>query len=154
MPTQAATGFSTQSDTAFAVDESLRMATKALKKKVPTLGIVFASPRHDLGAALTAAQRALPAATFVGCTTAGEITEQGLTRGGLAVMLLSSADMLVDLRTASGVKANPKQAASELARGFSDTATRAAAKGLSASSTMPPISNVPGPTLCWNAIRP
>src|SRR5437667_46141 len=41
MPTQAATGFSTQADTAIAVDESLRMASKALKGAKPSLGIVF-----------------------------------------------------------------------------------------------------------------
>ena len=95
MPTQAATGFSTQADTALAVDESLRMASKALKGATPSLGIVFASPKHDLGAAMTAAKCAVPAATFVGCSTAGEITERGLTRCGLAVMLLASADMLL-----------------------------------------------------------
>jgi len=136
MPTQAATGFSTNADTATAVDESLRMASKPLQGRTPSLGIVFASPRHDLAAALGAAKRAVPAATFVGCTTAGEITEQGLTRGGLAVMLLSSAEMLLDLKTAKDVKASPRQAAVELGRGFAETAGKASDRGLSASSTV------------------
>jgi hypothetical protein len=136
MPTQAATGFSTNADTAFAVDESLKMASRSLNGRTPSLGIVFASPRHDIGAALTLAQRVVPAATFVGCTTAGEITEQGLTHGGLAVMLLSSADMMLDLKTAKGVKASPRQAAAELGRDFAETASKASDKGLSASSTV------------------
>ena len=136
MPTQAATGFSTNADTAFAVDESLKMASRSLNGRTPSLGIVFASPRHDIGAALTLAQRVVPAATFVGCTTAGEITEHGLTRGGLALMLLSSADMMLDLKTAKNVKASPRQAAAELGRGFVETARKASDKGLSATSTV------------------
>jgi hypothetical protein len=136
MPTKAATGFSTHADTAAAVDESMKTATKALQGAPASLGVVFASPRHDLGAALSTAKRALPGATFAGCTTAGEITEQGLTRGGLALMLLSSSDMQLELRTATGVKADPRAAAAELGRGFADTASQAAGKGLSASSTM------------------
>jgi methyl-accepting chemotaxis protein len=97
---------------------------------------VFASPRHDLGAALAAAKRAMPAATFAGCTTAGEITERGLTRGGLALLLVSSPEMQLELRTATHVKADPRKAAAELGRGFTDAASEAAKKGLSASSTM------------------
>ena len=136
MPTKAATGFSTHADTAAAVDESVKMASKALQGAPPSLGVVFASPRHDLAAALSAAKRAMPAATFAGCTTAGEITEQGLTRGGLAFMLLSSSDMQLELRTATGVKGDPRAAAAELGRGFAEAASHASGKGFSASSTM------------------
>jgi len=136
MPTKAATGFSTHADTAAAVDESVKMASKALQGAPPSLGVVFASPRHDLAAALSAAKRAMPAATFAGCTTAGEITEQGLTRGGLALMLLSSSDMQLELRTATGVKGDPRAAAAELGRGFAEAASHASGKGFSASSTM------------------
>ncbi len=136
MPTKAATGFSTNADTKRAVDEAVAMSLRVLQAAPPSLGVVFASPRHDLGTALKAAGRAMPSATFVGCTTAGEITEHGLTRGGLAVLLLSSSDMRLDLRTATEVKADPKKAGAELGRGFADAAGQAADKGLSASTTM------------------
>ena len=136
MPTKAATGFSKDARTTDAVNESLTMAQKTLQGAPPSLGIVFASPRHDLGTALASAKRAMPATTFVGSTTAGEITEQGLTRGGLAMMLLSTADMQLELRTANDVKADPKRAASELGRGFSEAAGKAASSGFAASSTM------------------
>jgi hypothetical protein len=133
---KAATGFSMNADTARAIDESVAMARKGLADGAPSLGVVFASPRHDLGAALAAAKRAMPAATFAGCTTAGEITERGLTRGGLALLLVSSPEMQLELRTATHVKADPRKAAAELGRGFTDAASEAAKKGLSASSTM------------------
>jgi hypothetical protein len=73
MPTKAATGFSKDARTTDAVNESLTMAQKTLQA-APSLGIVFASPRHDLGTALASAKRAMPATTFVGSSTAGEIT--------------------------------------------------------------------------------
>lgn len=136
MSTKAATGFSVHADTARAVDDSLKTALKALAGAPATLGVVFASPRHDLGAALDAAKRALPSVTFVGCTTAGEITENGLTRGGLALLLLSSSDLLLSMRSATDVKADPRRAAGELARGFAESASQAASQGLQASSTM------------------
>jgi hypothetical protein len=136
MSTKAATGFSKSVDTSRAVDESLAMARQALQGAPPTLAVVFASPRHDLATALSSAKRSMPAVTFAGCTTAGEITEQGLTRGGLALMLLSSSDMQLEMRTATGVKADPRAAAAELGRGFSDAAGQAAKQGFVASSTM------------------
>ena len=136
MPTKAATGFSKDAGTTDAVAQSLTMANRALGGAPPSLGVVFASPRHDLGTALASAKRAMPATTFVGCTTAGEITEQGLTRGGLAMMLLSTAEMQLELRTATDVKADPKRAASELGRGFTEAAGKAASSGFAASSTM------------------
>jgi methyl-accepting chemotaxis protein len=136
MPNQAATGFSTNADTMRAVDEALTMSCGQLQARAPSLGVVFASPRHDLGTALSEAKRALPVATVVGCTTAGEITERGLTRGGLATLLLAADDMRVDLRTALDVKADPEKAAAELGRGFTEAAAQAADRGLSASTTM------------------
>lgn len=136
MPTQAATGFSTQADTGVAIDESVKMARQVLNGHAPSLGVVFASPRHDLGQALAAAKKSLPAADIVGCTTAGEITEHGLTRGGLALMLVSSAEMQLELRTAANVKAGPAAAAAELGRGFARAAEAASRKGLSESTTV------------------
>src|SRR5258708_30960019 len=110
MPTRAATGASTQSDTAGAVAEGLKMASTALGGSPPTLGVIFASPRHDLLTALASARRAAPDAAFVGCTTAGEITERGLTRGGVAGFLPASAQMPFRLPTAKSGKAHPARA--------------------------------------------
>jgi hypothetical protein len=133
---KAATGFSTNAETARAVDECVTTALARLGGAVPSLGLVFASARHDLGASLSAAKRAMPAVTFAGCTTAGEITEHGLTRGGLALLLVSSPGMHLELRRATDVKADPRKAAAELGRGFAEAAAHAAKSGFAVSSTM------------------
>ncbi len=136
MATCAATGVSTLSDTTAAVAEAVRTASSGLGGAKPAVGLLFASARHDLTAALAAARKETPGTDFVGCTTAGEITERGLTHGGLAALLLSSDEMQLELRTATAVKQDPSRAASDLCRGFSAAAESAASRGWSASSTM------------------
>ncbi|PYQ01146.1 MAG: hypothetical protein DMF82_20135, partial [Acidobacteria bacterium] len=100
-------------DSRAAAAEAVRMAQAPLDDARSSFGILFASPKHDLGAALAAAEQASGAA-FVGCTTAGEITEKGLTKGHLAVMV----------------------AARQLGAGFTRAAKAAAGQGFGMSSTV------------------
>ena len=130
MPTSAATGVSTNADTAVAVSEAFRQASASLAGRKPALGIVFASPKHDLQAALCAAQKVGGGAPFVGSTTAGEITERGLVHGGVALMLLASDELLLDVSLAKGVKGDTARAAAQLSRGFAEATQAANAKGL------------------------
>jgi hypothetical protein len=82
------------------------------------------------------AERCAPGATFLGSTTAGEITERGLTREGIAALVVSSADTALELRTATGVKADPTSAGRNLCGGFAAAAKAAAGRGLSAPTTI------------------
>src|SRR5207249_10507173 len=93
MATIAGSGRSTQVDSRAAAAEAVRMAQAPLDDERPSFGILFASPKHDLGAALAAAEQGSGAA-FVGCTTAGEVTGKGLTKGHLAGMVGSSAEVV------------------------------------------------------------
>jgi len=136
MSTSAATGVSTATDTSVAVHEAFAQASASLAGRKPALGILFASPRHDLHAALAAGRRISKDSPFVGCTTAGEITERGLAHGALALMLLASDEMLLDVSLAKGVKADPTRAAGELSSGFAAVAQAASDKGFSASTTI------------------
>jgi hypothetical protein len=77
-------------------------------------------------------------ATFLGCTTAGEITERGLTHGGVAALVVSSPDTAFELRTQTGVKADPALAARHLCEGFAATAKAAAG-----------AASAPPPRSCW-----
>jgi len=112
MPTKAATGFSTEADTRTAVSNSLKQATTGLDGANPSLGVVFASPRHDLGGALAAAKQAVPGAEFVGCTTAGEITERtvsdltGMLDAEDAIIDGGNTHYVADLRRAAVLAAN------------------------------------------------
>ena len=104
MANQTGNGGSVIADTDGAVREALDHAARPLTLK-PKLGFVFCSPRHDLKHALEIARGLTPGCEFVGCHTAGEFTDQGLTRGGLAVMLLASDAIVFDLAWAGQMKA-------------------------------------------------
>lgn len=94
--------------------------------------MAFASPRLDLATVLGVVKRSAPQASVVGVTTAGEITEQGYTCGGLSVMLLAGdeAEFLLEHCDSGGIWGNLGEstfiARRELARG----------RGLHASSTV------------------
>ena len=134
--TLSGSGRSTLGDTRRAVEEAVRMAVKPLAGNAPSFGFLFVAPRHDLGVALGVAEHSAPGATFMGCTTAGEITERGLTRGGVAALVVSSPDTVFELRTEAGVKADPAQAARRLCDGFAAMAKAAAGRGLGASTSI------------------
>jgi len=135
MATIAGSGRSTQLDSRAAAAEAVRIAQAPLGDAPPTFGVLFASPKHDLAAALAAAEQASGAA-FFGCTTAGEITEKGLTKGHLAVMVVSSDEMVAQVASATGVKADPQGAARRLCDGFARSAKAAAGRGFGMSSSV------------------
>src|SRR5713101_8326669 len=134
--TTAGSGRSTLSETRKATEEAMNMALRPLAGAPPTFGFLFVAPRHDLGTALGVAERCAPGAVVAGCTTAGEITERGLTHGGVAALVVSSPETTVDLRTSKGVKSDPAGAARRLCDGFGASAKSAAARGLVASTTV------------------
>mgnify|MGYP003471659599 FL=1 len=87
--TTCGSGASDETVTPKAVSTAIAAARAQLRGSRVDLGFVFASPQHALAEVLREARRALPRADVLGCTTAGEITERGLTRGGVAIMLCS-----------------------------------------------------------------
>jgi len=135
MATIAGSGRSSHLDSRAAAAEAVRMAQGPLGDARPGFGLLFASPKHDLGAALAAAEEA-SGTVFFGCTTAGEITERGLTKGHLAVMVVSTDEMVSEVATVSGVKANPAAAARQLCDGFSRMAKVGAGRGFGMSSSV------------------
>jgi methyl-accepting chemotaxis protein len=136
MSTVAGSGRSLAPDTPGAAAEAVKAALAPLGGARPTFGLVFASPRHDLTAALAEAERRAPGAAFFGCTTAGEITERGLTRGHLAALVVASDETEVQLTSASAVKADPAAAARVLCGGFAPASRAAVGRGLAASTTI------------------
>jgi hypothetical protein len=87
---------------------------------------VFASPDRDLAATLARVVEASDGAHIVGCTTAGELTESGLSHGGIAVMLVSSDTMTSTVAFAEQLKSDPHAVASELVMEVPDTKKTAA----------------------------
>ena len=78
------------SDAAVCGREAARQAREALAGAPASFGFLFASPDLPLGEALRAARAAAGTQQMIGCTTAGEVTERGLTHGGVAVLLVSA----------------------------------------------------------------
>lgn len=110
-----------------AVAAATREARGRLGGATPTYGFLFASPDVDLRAALLAARAAAGGAEIVGCTTAGEFTERGLTHGGAAVML-AAGEATIQMAFATGLKAAPSQVASKLMEGLAETKKAAAVR--------------------------
>ncbi len=112
METTIGSGAGTDPTGEVAVTEAAKAALSSLGRAKPSYGFVFASPNYDLRAVI-ARTKELSGAEIIGCTTAGEITDAGATSGGVAVMLVAS-DATTKVQMASGLKANPEQAAREL----------------------------------------
>ncbi len=119
MQTKTATARSTKTDTGTAAREAAETALARLGGEQPGYGFLFASPPHDLAKALQVAAKALPHTHIAGATTAGEFTEEGLSRDGIAVMLVASSDTRAIVQMAHGVSSNPAAAAQTVCRGFS-----------------------------------
>jgi hypothetical protein len=136
MATVAGTGRSLKAESRAAAAEAVHLALGPLRGSPPTFGILFASSRHDLSGALAEAEHNVPWVAWFGCTTAGELTERGLTRGHLACMLVSSDDISVDLSVARGVKGDPADAARRLCADFQASARSAAARGQGTSTSV------------------
>src|SRR5437660_921676 len=119
--TRTGSGHSESTNAAVAAAEAVKEALPGLNGQKPRLGFLFASPKHDLSAALQAATNAAPGTEFVGCHTAGEFTERGLSHGSVSVMLLSSDELVCDVQVAGGLRANHSAAAKRLCARFADT---------------------------------
>src|SRR5258706_4376138 len=87
MPTLVGTGASSAPDTQKAIRDAIEQARGALRGKIPSFGFVFAGPSRDLTLALQAARAESRCDSLLASSTAGEVTQPGLTHGGVAVML-------------------------------------------------------------------
>jgi len=136
MSTLTGSGRSTSPNTARAAAEAVAQARRTLGGKPPKFGCVFAGPDHPLPELMSAARAAADGADLLGCTTAGEFTEEGLTHGGVAVFLVASDDTQHLLAFASGLKEQHEKAADELASGFAAVQREAQSRRRIASTTV------------------
>jgi hypothetical protein len=126
MPTLIGTGAAQHAVVKTAVAKAVQAARGRIGKPKPTYGFLFASPDVDLAEALASAQQA-SGATMVGCSTAGEITETGLTHGGVAV-LLAASDSTTQVQFARSVKGDSDAAVRSLCADLLQLKKAAAAK--------------------------
>jgi len=130
------TGQSETEDTRTAAGEATRQALKMLQGRKARLGFMFASAKHSLKEAMDAALQAAPGMELVASHTAGELTERGLSRGGIAVLLIASERVHFDVQGAFGVKASHQDVAKKLCASFAAANREAATRGLGLSTTV------------------
>jgi methyl-accepting chemotaxis protein len=135
MATSMSTASSIVSQTDTAVKSVLRTSQASLKGK-PAVGILFASPKHDLRRALSIAAEAMPNTPIVGCSTAGEISDRGFTHGGVTATLIASDDMACSLALTHAVSKDHGKAAQMLCNDLESLGQTSAARGLSHSTTI------------------
>jgi hypothetical protein len=123
------------SQTDAAVKSVLRSSLASLKGK-PNVGILFASPKHDLRKALAVASETLPGTPIVGCSTAGELTDRGPTHGGMAAMLIASDELSCSLKLAHGISRDHGHAAEVLCSELERLGRASVERGFSHSTTM------------------
>jgi hypothetical protein len=144
MPTRAGSGISTQAQTETAAAEAIRMALRGLDGAKPTLGFLFISPKRRLSEALATAAEICPEAEFMGCTTAGEITERGLVHDGIAALVLSSDEFLHRVALVSDVKRKGDEAVRQITGGFDDLASASRSRHYVDSTTVTLVDGLNG----------
>ncbi len=85
----------------------------------------------------------MPGVEAIGCTTAGELTERGVIKSGLVVLLLAT-DMIALRGFATGTKAEPDRAAAQLCEGYADAQKRATSAGLPSSTSVVLVDGLSG----------
>jgi methyl-accepting chemotaxis protein len=130
------TGRSLVTDTKAAGGEAVAAARRALGGRRPAFGFVFAGPDHNLAALMSSARAAADGASLLGCSTAGEFTAEGLTHGGVAVLLVAAEETEHRLAFASGLKENHAGTATALCREFPALQQDAVGRRLLASTTV------------------
>jgi methyl-accepting chemotaxis protein len=135
MANSVGSGQAVGTDPTFVGAEAARMALAQLGDARPAFGFVFAAPTLPLGEVLQSVRSVVQGAQILGCSTAGEITERGLTHGGVAVLLVAS-DLHHFGSTAAGLGKDPESAALEMCGPFALNQAAARKKGMFCSTSI------------------
>ncbi len=84
----------------------------------PNLVLVFASPRHDHGEVLKGVRSVTGEAPLIGCSSAGEFTEQDVVSESVVVTVVSSDTMCFTVGRGRGLKEHLSRAVTEAVSDF------------------------------------
>ncbi len=112
----SATGRSKHPDATVAANEAVTQALNKLGKNPPSLALLFASVSYDQQRLLRSFRSALPAdVQLVGCSDAGEITEEGPEKKSVALMLISAPTLKIYTAVAGDIATDPEAAGRDIA---------------------------------------
>lgn len=105
MPTLMATFHSHHPNAYTAAKEAAAGCLKKLNQPTPSLCLIFASSTYDLEEILKGVKEILPPATqIMGCTSAWEITENGIHQNSLSLSLIYSDTYSFSVKSREGLK--------------------------------------------------
>ena len=96
----------------------------------PDLVIVFASPRYDHEAVLKGIRSVTGQAPLIGCSSAGEFTERGVSSQSVVVAALSSDAMRFAVGCGRGLRQNLSRAVEDAVSGFRGASPESLKAGL------------------------
>jgi methyl-accepting chemotaxis protein len=121
MSTIVGTGASARVGAIVAAKEATRAAMSSLQGRTPSFGFVFAASKLDLKTTLQVVTDISGCASVIASSTAGEITERGLSYGGVAVMLVASDDSTCRTVMARNLADDHRGAAMEIEKALFET---------------------------------
>jgi methyl-accepting chemotaxis protein len=115
MSTKLATGLSKGEDTEKTAKEAVEQANEKLKEKRIDLSIVYSSTKYDYQKVVDVVRASTGDAPLIGCSSAGEFSEEEVGSGNVAVGLISSDEIKFFTAIAGGVREDPEAVVRSLA---------------------------------------
>lgn len=119
MAIQAGSGLSNNKDAYQAGYEACSIAMKGAGTEKPDFVIAFSSVGLKQEEVVRGINEASKNALFIGCSDAGQITNEGANKGGVAVMAIQSDTIKFTLGTGGQIAAGARQAGAALAKDIS-----------------------------------
>jgi len=121
MATKLATGISKGEDSEKVAKEAVSMAKSKLGGGKVDLAMVYCSSKYEYQEVVNAVRAATNKAALIGCSTAGEFSEDKVGNESIAVGLISSDEMKFFTAIAEGVREDPELVARSLANKLPDS---------------------------------
>lgn len=116
--TSSITTYSNLRDSQQAGEEIGRRVLKGLRQEPPDALIVFASSHHDYGKLLQAIDGSCAPKVMIGCSSAGEFTNEAYNEGVASVVAIRSTDMQFHPVLGRGLREDRARAARDMADGL------------------------------------
>ncbi|MFY9463411.1 MAG: FIST N-terminal domain-containing protein, partial [Candidatus Sungiibacteriota bacterium] len=124
MAIQAGVGLSKNSDSYQAGYEAVKMALDRAGVEKPDFVIAFVSASFQQQEVVRGIRDAAGKASFIGCTDAGEITNDGPTQKSVAVMVVASPGISFYTGLGRGIKNGAREAGQSVAREVKEKADK------------------------------
>jgi methyl-accepting chemotaxis protein len=116
--TAFSTGISTEDDSFKAGQEAANKAAAKFGTRQPQFGIVFASSKYNYNDVLRGVRSVAGTAQIIGCSSAGEFTEESVTKESVACAFLNSENHKFFTGLGSGIRHDQKHAIEQASLAF------------------------------------